>query len=135
MQTLKIIAESKTHLEITNLIIPGLNDDEKEFEIMVKWISFELGNQIPLHLSRYFPQHKLHLSPTPIEKLESLYEIAKKHLQHVYLGNVNDEKRSSTYCRECGEMLIKRNWFLTKIIQIDSNGNCDNCGISSKIVF
>lgn len=135
LQTLKIIAESNAHLEITNLVIPGLNDDEKQFEEMVKWINIDLGKHIPLHLSRYFPQHELNLSPTPVEKLESLYEIAKKHLQHVYLGNVSDEKRSSTFCSKCGEMLIQRNRFQTKILQIDKNSNCEVCSNSSKIVL
>lgn len=128
LQTLKIIAKSKAHLEITNLVIPELNDDEKQFKAMLKWIAAELGNQVPLHLSRYFPQHELHLLPTPVRKLESFYEIAKTYLQHVYLGNVNDEKRSSSYCHSCGKILVKRDRVQTKTLNIDSNGNCKMCG-------
>src|SRR5690606_38964758 len=61
LQTLKAITAHGNHLEITNLVIPGMNDDETKFEEMVKWISEELGQHIPLHLSRYFPQYKLQI--------------------------------------------------------------------------
>lgn len=128
LQTLKIIAESKAHLEITNLVIPRLNDDENEFEKMIKWIAKELGQQIPIHLSRYFPQYKMKQSPTPIKKMEQLYTIAKQHLQHVYLGNVSDKKRSSTFCSNCNGLLIERNHYKTEINKIDSEGNCKSCG-------
>jgi len=135
LKSLKIIAKNKTHLEITNLVIPNLNDNENLFESMIKWIASELGNNIPLHLSRYFPQHKMLQAPTPIKKLESFYEIAKKHLQHVYLGNVSDEKRSATFCINCGELLIGRNRFKTEINEIDDNGNCRNCRTSNNIIL
>jgi pyruvate formate lyase activating enzyme len=91
LEVLKIIAKSKAHLEITNLVIPELNDNEAEFENMVKWIATELGNEIPLHLSRYFPQYEMNLPATLNIKSGKLYELAKNHLQYVYLGNVNDE--------------------------------------------
>jgi pyruvate formate lyase activating enzyme len=128
LKCLKIIAKSPAHLEITNLVIPELNDDETEFEKMVNWIATELGNEVPLHLSRYFPQYKLNLSSTSITKLETLYELAKKHLHHVYLGNVSDEKRSSTYCTHCNKTLISRNHYNISIQNIDEKGCCTNCG-------
>ena len=127
LNSLKIIAKSRAHLEITNLIIPTLNDDEKEFRAMVKWISNELGKDIPLHLSRYFPQYKMQLPPTPTSKLETLYKIAKEQLQHVYLGNVNDKKHSSTYCHNCGKILVFRNRYNTKVENLDSAGKCRFC--------
>ena len=133
LETLKIIAKSQAHLEITNLVIPGLNDDETEFEKMVKWIASELGNNVPLHLSRYFPQYELNLTPTSINQLEILYNLAKQHLQHVYLGNVSDEKRSSTYCAHCNKTLISRNHYNISIQNIDENGYCTNCGNSANI--
>ena len=133
LEVLKTIAESGAHLEITNLIIPGLNDDEAIFEKMVKWIASELGKEVPLHLSRYFPQHKLNLPATSIQKLETLYELAKTHLQHVYLGNVSDELRSSTFCPGCGEKLIVRNRFNTLFQNLNKNSCCTNCGKSLNI--
>ncbi|MGC9353581.1 MAG: AmmeMemoRadiSam system radical SAM enzyme [Mariniphaga sp.] len=134
LETLKIIAAQGNHLEITNLVIPGLNDDEKKFEKMVKWISEELNPHIPLHLSRYFPQYKLVLPPTPIEKLDHLYSVAKQYLHHVYLGNVHDGKHASTFCPNCHALLIERNHHLTRIVQPDFNGTCKNCGTCANVI-
>jgi pyruvate formate lyase activating enzyme len=127
LQTLKTIAQSRAHLEITNLIIPGLNDDEDQFEKMISWIATELGTDVPLHLSRYFPQHELHISPTPVKKLEQFYSMAKKHLYYVYVGNVSDEARSSTYCPNCGEILISRNRYNITTEKLTPQGTCKNC--------
>ena len=134
LETLKIITQSKTHLEITNLIITDLNDDEVVFQKMVYWIASELGTDIPLHLSRYFPQYELVQAPTPVKKLEQFYAIAKDYLNHVYLGNVSDEKRSSTICHCCGETTIKRNRYSTSLEKLDSNGLCSTCGSSNNII-
>lgn len=135
LQSIKIIAESRTHLEITNLVIPNLNDDEKQFETMVKWIALELGSYTPLHISRYFPQYKLQQVPTPINKLEVLYRIAKQHLQHVYLGNVSDEKRSASYCPHCGKLLIERKGYKIEIMGIDEYGKCKYCRANNNILL
>ncbi len=133
LECLKIISKSPAHLEITNLIIPGLNDDETEFEKMVKWIASETGNDVPLHLSRYFPQHQLNLPSTPVTKLETLYELAKKHLHYVYLGNVSDEKRSSTFCARCNKILISRNHYNISVLNLDEKGCCKTCGNAANI--
>lgn len=135
LESLKIIANSNAHLEITNLVIPGLNDDETLFAEMVKWIAQELGNEVPLHLSRYFPQYKMDYPPTPLSKLENLYNLAKQHLRHVYLGNVSDTKRSSTYCFNCGNVLITRNHYQIKITGVDESDHCNNCKVKTDIVL
>ncbi len=134
LETLQIIAKSEAHLEITNLVIPGLNDDETEFGKMAQWMAENLGNEVPLHLSRYFPQHEMNLAATSIKKLETLYKLAKLHLKYVYLGNVDDEKRSSTYCPQCESLLITRNRYKTIINGLQHN-SCKNCGIQIKIVI
>jgi pyruvate formate lyase activating enzyme len=135
LQTLKTISQHSAHLEITNLIIPGLNDHEDEFEKMINWIATELGTEIPLHLSRYFPQYDLHIPPTPVKKMEQLYTVAKKHLQHVYVGNVSDETRSATYCQNCKEILISRNRFKTTTEKLSAKGECKNCGVPINIIL
>jgi pyruvate formate lyase activating enzyme len=135
LETLKIIAKSKTHLEITMLVIPGLNDDEAEFEKMAEWIAAELGRQTPLHLSRYFPQYEMHLPATPVKTLELLYGLAKKHLQHVYLGNIADKKRSSTYCPTCGEILVERNRYQVSTTNLSQNGRCNVCKSPVNIIL
>lgn len=134
LQTIKTISKSNSHLEITNLVIPDLNDDELLFTKMVKWIAAETGENTPLHLSRYFPQHKMQHPPTPIKKLETLYEIAKNHLQYVYLGNVSDIKRSSTFCINCGELLIERNRYQTKSNMLSATGKCKKCDAANSVL-
>lgn len=133
LETLKIIAQNNIHLEITNLVIPELNDDKVAFTSMVKWIASELGKNTPLHLSRYYPQFKMQILPTPIETLESLYNIAKQNLNHVFLGNVSDAEKSSTYCNSCNTILIQRNRYKTELLGISEDGKCKNCCIKTNI--
>ncbi len=76
------------HVELTNLVIPGLNDSEEDFKRLVDWIYDNAGADVPLHFSRYFPCYKLDLPITSKETLEKAYKIAKKKLRNVYLGNV-----------------------------------------------
>jgi pyruvate formate lyase activating enzyme len=87
-QALKIIRKSGKHLELTNLVIPGLNDDEIIFKSMVDWIAQELGKDTILHISRYFPRYKSQIPLTSESTLKSLFKIAKEKLRYVYLGNV-----------------------------------------------
>ena len=88
LATLKTIASNGNHLEIAYLVIPGENDDAVEFEKTVRWIKEELGDNITLHINRYFPCHKLKNPPKPIEKIQELYTIAGRYLKNVYMGNV-----------------------------------------------
>jgi len=76
------------HIELTNLIIPTLNDSEDKIKNMVDWIYANLGPDVPLHLSRYFPCYKMSIPPTPVETLKMAERIAKEKLKYVYLGNV-----------------------------------------------
>lgn len=78
----------RCHIEITNLVIPTLNDQEENFEQLVDWIAKKLGKDTPLHFSRYFPMYKTDIPPTPIETLKRAEDIAKRSLRYVYLGNV-----------------------------------------------
>lgn len=81
-------AKQSAHIEITNLVIPELNDREEDFADLVDWIHDNLGPDTPLHFSRYFPAYKMRLPPTPQDTLEKAYNIAVKKLKRVYLGNV-----------------------------------------------
>ncbi len=80
---------SSCHIEITNLVIPTLNDREENFVKLVDWIYENLGDSIPLHFSRYFPCYKFNIPSTPIKTLKKAEEIARKKLKYVYLGNVS----------------------------------------------
>jgi len=87
LTTIKRVHQS-CHIELTNLIIPGLNDRKDNFIKLVDWICENLGPEVPLHFSRYFPCYKMDLPPTPLVTLKSAEEIAKGKLKYVYLGNV-----------------------------------------------
>jgi len=76
------------HIELTNLIIPTLNDSKASIKKMVDWVYDNLGAETPLHLSRYFPCYKMDLPPTPVETLKMAERIAKEKLKYVYLGNI-----------------------------------------------
>ncbi len=121
------IKKAGKHLEITNLVIPTLNDDENEFEEMCKWISGELGRGTVLHISRYYPTYKMTIEQTSVNKMIKLVEIAKKYLDFVYLGNVTLDNGNNTFCNSCKELLISRTGYFTKIVSVDKSGNCSKC--------
>jgi pyruvate formate lyase activating enzyme len=128
LDSLKMINEAGKHLEITNLVIPGLNDDRAVFAEMIDWIATELGMYTVLHLSRYFPHHKLTIDPTPVDTLRDLYALANKKLPYVYLGNVVSYKGQQTRCAACGELLIDRSGYHTEIRSITQDSKCSKCG-------
>jgi len=125
---IKIIAKSGKHLEITNLVIPTLNDDEFEFAEMCDWIAKETGRDTVLHLSRFFPRYELDQYPTPPETLFTLFDIAKEKLNYVYIGNMATELHSSTYCPTCKTLLIERTYYNTRKHAISPEGKCSQCG-------
>lgn len=89
LESLKILKKNKVWLEITNLIIPGLNDDLKMIEEMCKWIAKELGKDVPVHFSRFHPCYNmLDKEITPKETLFKIKKVAEKHLENVHLGNI-----------------------------------------------
>jgi pyruvate formate lyase activating enzyme len=105
--TIKALHKSGTHLELTNLVIPEKNDSYEEFENMCKFIS-EISRDIPLHISRYFPQHHLDIPPTTIKLLKDFYNIAEKYLNYVFIGNAREDGKSDTYCPNCKKKIIER---------------------------
>ena len=110
LKSLKLLKKNKVWLEITNLVIPEINDNKEEVEKMCKWISTNLGKDVPLHFSKFFPMYKMSdVEETPIATLEAMRKIAEDYLEFVYLGNVNEE--SNTKCPSCGEVVIKRSGF------------------------
>ncbi|MDO8885902.1 AmmeMemoRadiSam system radical SAM enzyme [Candidatus Oleimmundimicrobium sp.] len=82
------IASKECHVELTNLIVPKLNDSKEEIEKLVEWIATKVGEETPLHFSRYFPHLKYTEPPTPLKTVKMAEEIALKKLKYVHLGNV-----------------------------------------------
>jgi pyruvate formate lyase activating enzyme len=128
LESLKTVKREKVWLEIVNLVIPTLNDDLEMIDEMCQWIKENLGQDTPLHFTRFFPNYKLaHLSPTPVSTLESAYKIAKKNvLRYVYVGNVSDPIYNSTFCSSCHRKVICRTHFdVLKMNMV--NGKCQFC--------
>jgi pyruvate formate lyase activating enzyme len=129
LETLKNIKKAEVHLEIVNLVIPTLNDDPKMIKEMCQWIGKNLGKDVPLHFTRFFPAYKLtKLPPTPIETLERAREIAREEgLQYIYVGNAPGHKYNSTFCPKCEKRLIHRIHF--KVLENNIvQGKCRFCG-------
>ncbi|MFD2096543.1 AmmeMemoRadiSam system radical SAM enzyme [Corallincola platygyrae] len=125
-----LIHETQVWVEITNLIIPEENDDTKEIASMCRWIMDNLGPDVPLHFSAFHPDFKLLDRPrTPIDTLVTARNIAKSEgINHVYLGNVHHPESDATYCSECGELLIERDWYQLGAFRLTAEGNCPHCG-------
>lgn len=116
------------HLELTTLLIPGANDRPDQIEKMARWIA-EIDPEIPWHLSRYFPNYRMTIPATPIATMEEALDVAKKYLKYVYLGNVG--RNNHTYCPECGNIVIERNGFQTRIF---NKNICRECGKKLRII-
>jgi len=127
-QSLKQISNSGKHLEITTLIIPGQNDDEKEMARETEWIAAELGKDVPLHLSRYFPTYKRDTPATADGSLKRLFEIASEKLDYVYIGNSQAEPKQNTFCSVCGALITVRTGYETKTRNLNKDGKCTSCG-------
>jgi pyruvate formate lyase activating enzyme len=129
LETLKIIKEQGSWLEITNLIIPTLNDDLTKIKEMCEWIKKNLSASVPLHFSRFFPHYKLKdISPTPVNTLKNAYKIAKDMgLKYVYLGNVSQGEEAYTVCPKCKETVIQRSSFYEVLENNVVDGKCKFC--------
>ncbi|MEX2524571.1 MAG: AmmeMemoRadiSam system radical SAM enzyme [Gammaproteobacteria bacterium] len=138
LDTLRYIHhETGVWLEITNLIIPGKNDDEREIDAMTQWIYENLGPDVPLHFTAFHPDWKMRdVPPTPAATLTRAREIALCNgLNHVYTGNVHDAEGGSTWCAGCGTLLIGRDWYEMTAWQLTETGACRRCGTVCPGVF
>ncbi|MBN2347751.1 MAG: radical SAM protein, partial [Bacteroidales bacterium] len=127
-KTLTILAKSNVHFEITNLVIPGSNDDEVQFIEMIDWIADLLGKNTILHLSRYFPMYRMKNEATSPLLLEKLYALARKRLFYVYVGNIQLNNYQDTKCNQCGHIAVVRSGYSTELSGIDKSGRCKYCG-------
>jgi pyruvate formate lyase activating enzyme len=119
--------KANVHVEITTLIVPGVNDDLSQLEKEFQWIS-TLDRSIPLHLSRYYPNYKYHMPATSPEFLIESYRLAKKYLDFVYIGNLWDPEYEKTVCPNCGTVSIVRRGYDVEIVGLDAEGRCSKCG-------
>jgi AmmeMemoRadiSam system radical SAM enzyme/AmmeMemoRadiSam system protein B/AmmeMemoRadiSam system protein A len=130
LDTIRYVArETDCWVELTNLIIPQANDNEDEFRRMCDWILEAVGADVPIHFTAFHPDFRMRdRGPTPHETLLAAYEVAKQTgLRYVYVGNVHDVSRQSTYCPGCSAVLIERDWYQLGRYELHGN-HCRHCG-------
>ncbi len=132
----KLYKELGVHLEMTYLIIPTKNDDEKQIKKFIEWVLNEFGEKQVIHFTAFYPSYRMmHIPPTPLKKLIKAYEMAREHgLKYVYLGNVPHGEYENTYCPKCGNLLIERYGFNARIVGI-KDGKCKKCGAKLPIIM
>jgi len=115
-------------VEVTNLIIPTLNDKPEQIRNLARWVKVNLGGDTPMHFSRFFPKYKMrHLPPTSLKTLDIAREIAMSEgLNFVYIGNIRSERGQNTYCPSCNNILIERSGY-TILQNRLKQGCCPDC--------
>lgn len=127
-KTIRRAAEAGVLVEVTMLLIPTLNSSEDEVAAMADWLA-GIDERIPFHISRYFPHYKMNdPPPTPHELLRRAHEIARERLQYVYLGNQPDARFNDTCCPGCGEVVIERQGYYTRVAGLREDNTCAGCG-------
>jgi len=129
--------ETSVWLEITTLLIPGLNDSEAELEAMTQWVVQNLGPDVPWHFTAFHPDWRMRdIPPTPRATLSRARAIAMKNgVRYAYTGNLHDPTGQATYCHSCGTRLIGRDGYEITAWHLTENARCDNCGIDCAGVF
>ena len=142
LRACEIVKKAGGHLEITHLLIPGENDDPAETRRLADFIVGHIGVDTPLHISRYFPRHRMDHSPTPAALLDRAFAIARERLLFVYVDNMPAGDRENTYCPTCGALLIARTGYQvtrTPKLEPTTSGSgglprCGACGTTIPII-
>jgi pyruvate formate lyase activating enzyme len=131
LDTITLIKSRGVWLEIVYLVIPTLNDSEREIRDLARWVDKNVGRDVPLHFSRFFPTYRLkNLPPTPYETLDRCHKIARAEgLHYVYVGNVPDHPAENTICPRCDRIVIGRRGYDITAYNL-SAGKCKFCGNS-----
>jgi len=127
--------ECGMHIETVTLLIPGLNDSDTEIKKLVSWVYENLGQDTPMHFTRFHPDYNMKdVGPTPLKTLEKAYMHAKDAgIRYPYLGNVQSHPFSNTWCHECGALLIERNGYTQTDLNLKGN-LCVKCGAKIPVV-
>lgn len=128
LQTLRRLREAGVHLEITNILIPNMNDGPEPIRRMCDWIVEELGENTPLHFSRFYPLYKLaNLPPTPVSTLDAARDTARAAgLRFVYVAKAPGHEGENTFCPGCENAIISRVGFMVEELRV-RDGRCENC--------
>jgi pyruvate formate lyase activating enzyme len=138
LETLEyLVHETDVWVELTTLLIPGHNDADAELDEMTTWVVEHLGPAVPMHFTAFHPDYKMTDVPhTPPATLQRARAIASANgVQHAYVGNVHDRDGDSTYCPECGDRVIERDWYRLLGWKLTGDGHCRSCGAAIVGVF
>jgi pyruvate formate lyase activating enzyme len=132
LDALILAKQAGVWLEVTNLVIPTLNDDPRVVREMTRWMVRNLGPDTPLHFSRFSPRYKLeNLPPTPADALNRLADVAREQgLRYVYVGNVFGSRDQHTRCPRCDTLLVeRRGYVIRKQLLAATKGICPTCDL------
>ena len=115
-------------VEVVHLIIPTLNDDDASLTRLCRWIAQNVGPDVPLHFSRFFPEYRLkNLPPTPLQTLDRAKQIAEAEgLRYIYIGNAAERESANTLCPACRRLLVRRSGYTVLENNLDA-GRCPSC--------
>ncbi|MBV9953350.1 MAG: AmmeMemoRadiSam system radical SAM enzyme [Acidimicrobiia bacterium] len=131
LETLEFLRhETDAWFELTTLLIPGLNDSDRELDEMTSWVAEHLGTDVPMHFTAFHPDYRMRdRPPTPPETLSRARHIARANgVRYAYTGNVHDTGGQSTFCHGCGARVVERDWYSIGDYQLDDDGHCRACG-------
>ncbi len=138
LETLEyLVHETSVWVELTTLLIPGENDSEAELEAMTQWVVEHLGSNVPMHFTAFHPDYQMRAyQATPPETLTRARAIAIRNgVRYAYTGNVHDAAGGSTFCDQCGQRLIGRDWYVLSDWNLTADGCCKQCGAVCAGVF
>jgi len=126
LRTVELAVAAGVHVEVTTLLVTGLNDSPAELRELAKWLA-GLDRRIPLHFSRYYPNYRMSEPPTPAQTLIAARDIAKEYLDYVYVGNAFEVESIDTLCPGCGATVIGRDGYRVNLQGLDDT-RCRSCG-------
>ena len=137
LDTLEYLAETDVWVELTTLLIPGMNDSDEELDAMTRWVVDHLGPDVPMHFTAFHPDYRmLDRGPTPPATLTRARRIAMGNgVRYAYTGNVRDLDGGSTRCHGCGDLVIGRDGYVLGAYGLDDGGRCTACGTVVPGVF
>lgn len=136
LDAVTLMKEKNIHVEITYLIIPEKNDSISEITKFAEWVKDNLGLDVPVHFSRFYPRYKLRdLNPTPTSTVIKAREIAQNvGLHYVYCGNIPGQGEN-TYCYNCNQLIIGRWGYIIEEFNLTKENTCPNCGTKINIIL
>ena len=136
LDRIKQVVASGKYLELSQLVIPELNDSDEDVKQTIDWVLENVGADVPLHFVAFHPAYKYtHVERTDITTLKHARDLAlKKGMKYVYLGNTHEPDLNDTLCQKCGAVLVKRYGLHSSVEHLDEKSCCAQCGTQSPII-